>query len=168
MKLFFFSFKGSRRVRSCWDKENNFTGIISFRDFKIPSNPKYFKWFVGTVVSLKSSEGNWVTEQSDGTISMWLKEADVPRLILTRQWMSFLPNGRWHRLGLFRIEMGDTDTTTASCKHHASVFIQFSEHLPQQSPGTRHCGRLIMLLTCWAWNAKEEKLCKWKMSASRV
>ena len=78
MKRFSFSFKGSRRVRSYWDqKKNFFAGIISFPDFKIPSNPKYFKWFVGAVVSLKSSEGNWVIEQSDGAINMWLKDADV-------------------------------------------------------------------------------------------
>ena len=63
-------------------------------------------------------------------------------LLLTCRWMSFLPNGGWHLLGLYCIEMGaGTDTITASCKHHAGLFIQFSEHLPQQNPGSRHCGR---------------------------
>lgn len=34
-------------------EENDYTGIVSFPDFKIPSNPKYFKVFVNKVFSKK-------------------------------------------------------------------------------------------------------------------
>lgn len=41
------------------------------------------------VVSLKSSEGNWVIEQSDGAINMWLKDADV--LVTLNMLVNVLP-----------------------------------------------------------------------------
>lgn len=42
-----FSSKGSREGSEVdMIEENDYTGIISFPDFKIPSNPKYFKVFV--------------------------------------------------------------------------------------------------------------------------
>lgn len=66
--------KGQKLLRP---EKKFFTGIISFPDLKIPPNPKYFKWFVAAVVSLKSSDGNCVTEQSDGAVNMRLKDADV-------------------------------------------------------------------------------------------
>lgn len=34
-------------------EESDYTGIISFPDFKIPSNPKYFKLFINKVLSKK-------------------------------------------------------------------------------------------------------------------
>lgn len=39
-------------------EENDYTGIISFPDFKIPLNPKYFKLFV-LKFSLKSTSGTF-------------------------------------------------------------------------------------------------------------
>lgn len=41
-------------------EENDYTGIISFPDFKIPSNPKYFKVFVNKVFSKKHIWNFWL------------------------------------------------------------------------------------------------------------
>lgn len=49
-------------------EESDYTGIISFPDFKIPSNPKYFKLFVQKFC-LKSRPGTFSSEadhQSNG------------------------------------------------------------------------------------------------------
>ena len=156
MKLFFFHSKDPEGSEVAETTKKNFTGLMSFPGFKIPSNPKYFKWFVGTVVSLKSSEGNWVIEQSDGAISMWLKDADVPWLIWTCQWMSFLPNGGWHLLGLFHTEMGvlmqQPPALSTMLDHSFNLVGTF--HSKVQGLDT---GRLTILLKCWAWIQKRKK-----------
>lgn len=127
--LLFFSLKGCRRVRSCSDRKKNFPRIISFPDFKLPSHPKYFKWCVGTVVYLKSSGGNWGYwtvwwSHQHLTERCWCKESLVlANLLMPSECPACRKEGGtcW---GSSALRWGNW-YNSASCEHHASLFIQF-------------------------------------------
>lgn len=128
-------------------------------------NPKYFNLFWGKVVSLKSSGGVWgnLIEQSmepftcDWKVLVYTKICSgYPYQAL----LSILPTERKVEPAWALVHWGrGPDVIMPAVSTKLVCCIQFSEHLLQQSPGSRHCGRQTLPPKCWEYNRRKKKKC---------